>query len=50
MKFPHRVPGSKGWFVPHAERFVFGRKLQTVVEPFGGTAVVGLTLLDHGLA
>jgi len=50
MKFPHRVPGSKGWFVEHAERFVSGRKLQTIVEPFAGTAVVGLTLLERGLA
>jgi DNA adenine methylase len=50
MKFPHRVPGSKGWFVEHAQRFVSGRKLQTIVEPFAGTAVVGLTLLERGLA
>jgi DNA adenine methylase len=50
MKFPHRVPGRKGWFVDYAERFVFGRKLQTIVEPFAGTAVVGLTLLERGLA
>ena len=49
MKFPHRVPGSKGWFVEYAERFVFGRKLRTIVEPFAGTAVVGLTLLNRGL-
>jgi DNA adenine methylase len=49
MKFPHRVPGSKGWFVPYAERFVFGHKLRTIVEPFAGTAVVGLTLLNSGL-
>jgi DNA adenine methylase len=50
MKFPHRVPGSKGWFVAHAQRFVSGHKLGTLVEPFAGTAVVGLTLLDRGLA
>jgi DNA adenine methylase len=50
MKFPHRVPGSKGWFVPYAQRFVLGHKPRTTVEPFAGTARVGLTLLDHGLA
>jgi hypothetical protein len=50
MKFPHAVPGSKGWFVPHAQRFVSRHKLGTIVEPFAGTAVVGLTLLERGLA
>ena len=50
MKFPHRVPGSKGWFVSYAERFVIGHKPRTIVEPFAGTAVVGLTLLGRGLA
>ena len=43
-----RCPGSKGWFVPYAERFVRKQRPKTIVEPFAGSAVVGLTLLDHG--
>lgn len=45
-----KSPGSKCWFVPHAERFIQGRSVRTIVEPFAGSAVVGLTLLDHGHA
>lgn len=43
-----RCPGSKGWFVPYAGRFVRKERPKTIVEPFAGSAIVGLTLLDHG--
>jgi site-specific DNA-adenine methylase len=44
-----RSPGSKCWFVPLAQRFLHHHpRPKTIVEPFGGSAVVGLTLLDRG--
>ena len=43
-----RSPGSKGWFVPYAERFCRKERPKTIVEPFAGSAVVCLTLLDRG--
>ena len=45
-----KSPGSKGWFIGHAERFIQEQKANTVIEPFAGSAVVGLTLLDRGYA
>jgi DNA adenine methylase len=45
-----KSPGSKGWFTAHAEAFVLQHKPHTVVEPFAGSAVVGLTLLNRGYA
>ena len=43
-----RCPGSKGWFVPYAERFVRRERPKTIVDSFAGSAVVGLTLLNRG--
>jgi site-specific DNA-adenine methylase len=43
-----RCPGSKGWFVPYAERFVRKERPKTIVDAFAGTGVVGLTLLNSG--
>ena len=51
MKLPSsilRSPGSKNKFVPYAERFVRDQRPRTIVEPYAGSAVVGLTLLDRG--
>jgi len=43
--------GSKSWFVPHALQFLGGPPSpKTVVEPFAGSAVVGLSLLNEGCA
>jgi DNA adenine methylase len=53
MSYPFSIlksPGSKGWFIPYAERFIQEQQANTVIEPFAGSAVVGLTLLDHGHA
>lgn len=43
-----RSPGSKCWFIPRAEQFVREVRPKTIVEPFAGSGVVGLTLLNHG--
>src|ERR1700741_1831001 len=51
MKLPSsilRSPGSKNKFVPFAETFVRDQRPKPIVEPFAGSAVVGLTLLDRG--
>jgi DNA adenine methylase len=53
MRYPSSIlksPGSKGWFVLHSEGFVRNQQVTTIVEPFAGSAVVGLTLLDRGYA
>ena len=43
-----RSPGSKCWFIPRAEQFVREVRPKTIVEPFAGSGVVGLTLLNRG--
>ena len=51
MKLPFSVlrsPGSKGWFLPYAEAFVRDQQPATIIEAFAGSAILGLTLLDHG--
>jgi hypothetical protein len=43
-----KTGGSKGWFVPHALNFLGGPPWpKTIVEPFAGSAIVGLTLLNE---
>ena len=45
-----RSAGSKCWFLPHIRSFLGDWTPQTVVEPFAGSGVAGLTLLDEGYA
>lgn len=44
-----QYPGRKQWFVQHAARFLRLRSCRTLVEPFAGSAVVGLSLLHAGI-
>src|SRR5208282_1440668 len=48
--FPMKSPGSKCWFLPRARQFLAGWRPKVIVEPFAGSAVVGLTLLSEGYA
>jgi site-specific DNA-adenine methylase len=51
VKLPFSIlksPGSKTRFIRQAERFVRDQQPKTIVEPFAGSAIVGLTLLDRG--
>ena len=48
--FPMKCPGSKCWFLPHAKQFLGGWRPTTIVEPFAGSGVVGLTLLSEDYA
>ncbi len=41
--------GRKQWFLPHAFRYFQSHPCQTLIEPFAGSAVVGLTLLYAGV-
>jgi len=41
-----RYPGSKRWCLNHAERFISGRRVELLLEPFAGGASVGLSLLS----
>jgi DNA adenine methylase len=43
-----KTGGSKSWFVPHAREFLGGWRPETIVEPFAGSGVVGLSLLNEG--
>jgi DNA (cytosine-5)-methyltransferase 1 len=42
-------PGSKQWFLPHAEEYFRTHPCQTFVEPFSGSGIVGLSLLGGGI-
>jgi hypothetical protein len=56
---PHEVPlallstflhsGSKQWFLPRAEEYFRVRRCRTLVEPFSGSGIVGLSLLGGGI-
>ncbi|MGA2481525.1 MAG: hypothetical protein ABSF92_00225 [Candidatus Acidiferrales bacterium] len=51
MRLPVSVAkcaGTKGWCVPYVLRYLAERPAKTIVEPFAGSAVVGLTLLYEG--
>jgi DNA adenine methylase len=41
-------PGRKQWFVQHAANYFRAHPCQTLIEPFAGSAVVGLSLLHSG--
>jgi DNA adenine methylase len=45
-----KTAGTKGWFVPHALEFLGDWRPTTIVEPFAGSGIVGLSLLYEGLA
>jgi DNA adenine methylase len=42
-------PGKKQWFVPYAAKFFRAHPCQTLIEPFAGSAIVGLSLLHAGM-
>jgi len=47
--FTIKTGGTKSWFVPHALKFLSGSPCpKTIVEPFAGSAIVGLSLLYEG--
>lgn len=53
MRFPLyiiKTGGSKSWFVPHAREFLGNWHPKIIVEPFAGSCIVGLTLLNEGYA
>jgi len=41
--------GRKQWFLPHAFRHFQNHRCQTLIEPFAGSGVVGLSLLYAGV-
>jgi DNA adenine methylase len=41
--------GKKQWFVPCAAKFFRAHRCQTLIEPFAGSAIVGLSLLHAGM-
>jgi len=41
--------GKKQWFVPYAAKFFRAQPCQTLIEPFAGSAIVGLSLLHAGI-
>ena len=41
--------GKKHWFVPYAAKFFRAHPCQTMIEPFAGSAIVGLSLLHAGI-
>jgi len=45
-----KTGGSKSWFVPHAREFLRNWRPKTIVEPFAGSCIVGLSLLNEGYA
>ncbi len=45
-----KTAGSKCWFVPHAREFLRDWRPKTIVEPFAGSGIVGLSLLNEGYA
>jgi DNA adenine methylase len=49
---PFRYPGGKTWFVPYFRRWIETRpeRIVTLIEPFAGGGVIGLTAAFEGLA
>lgn len=45
-----KYPGAKPWFIEYAERFLRGRKTDTIVDPFFGGGSLTFTLLNRGYA
>ncbi len=44
-----QYPGRKHWFVQHAATFFKAQTCRTLIEPFAGSGVVGLSLLHAGI-
>jgi DNA adenine methylase len=42
-------PGSKRWFLPRAAKFFRAHQCRTLIEPFAGSGIVGLSLLHAGI-
>lgn len=42
--------GRKPWFLEHAERFAGKGEIESIVEPYAGSAVLSLTLVNRGYA
>lgn len=49
---PFRYPGGKTWFVPYIRHWLasFSEKPRTLVEPFAGGGIIGLTVAAEKLA
>lgn len=45
-----KTAGTKSWVVPSVLEFLGDWRPKTVIEPFAGSGVVGLSLLNEGLA
>jgi DNA adenine methylase len=45
-----KTAGTKSWFVPYALEFLGDWRPRTIVEPFAGSGIVGLSLLHEGRA
>ena len=45
-----KTGGSKSWFVPYAREFLRDWHPKIIVEPFAGSCIVGLSLLNEGYA
>jgi len=45
-----KTGGSKSWFVPRAREFLRDWKPRIIVEPYAGSCIVGLSLLNEGYA
>ena len=44
-----QYPGKKTWFLPYAAKFFRAHRCQTLIEPFAGSAIIGLSLLHAGM-
>ena len=44
-----QYPGRKHWFLRHAAKFFRAHPCQTLIEPFAGSGIVGLSLLHAGM-
>lgn len=52
VMLPIAVPqyaGRKQWFLPYAEKFFRAHRCTTLIEPFAGSAIVGLSLLNSAI-
>ncbi len=50
QRSPLRYPGGKTWLVPHIREWLTVTHRRTLIEPFAGGAIVGLTAVMENLA
>jgi DNA adenine methylase len=52
QRSPFRYPGGKTWLVPYARAWLRSRRdrVEELIEPFAGGAIIGLTAACEGLA